>query len=329
MEQQRALAAQREEMSRYGKADMARSSAEGFAHKLLAEKARARLLAGRVAHGEARARQYERDGRRLKEQSKKEERDFEHMAGPVHKARAAVKLANNAYDAATMRLASAETAGASAPAGDAKVRAEAAAKVAEDRKLVRHMEGLVRGATERLARVEGKNGPLTGLDSHFEGPKRRAVRELAKARRVRDGLRRDRQREQVLREDVEGELPQLKRNMRRAKVLHKSYEEARERAIKAERSAGEAERALSSAQARLSGDEQRAQGLQTALRAAEQGVGRELESAYEGDWRSLAEMHQELINDKEQYSKARRLSCGAGGPCPKETGDGLPRRVHA
>jgi len=327
MDQRRALTAQREEMARYGQADMARRSAVGFAHKLLSEKAEGRLLEGRVSHGKARARQYEKDGEALKRQSEKEERDFEHMAGPVHKARAAVKLANNAYDAATMRLASAETAAEEAPKGDVKLQAAAEAKISKERKAVAHMEGFVKEATRRLADVEGRNGPLTGLDSHFEGPKKRAVRKLARARAIREGLRETEQREQVLREDVKGELPQLKRNMRRAKRLHAAYEASREHAVAAEKAAFDAERALRKEQSSLSADEQGAKSLEQTLHATERGVGEALKSAYEKDWRGLAQMHQELINDKEQYQRARKGSCAAGGPCPQETASGLPQRV--
>lgn len=191
VEHKAALVAGRSEMARYGRADTARRSAEAYAHKLLAEKARAKLLEGQERHEQARAKEYQDEGEKLKAQSKREESQFESMAGPVRKAQEEVKVANSAYNAAEMKLAQEETLVQSMgmrPNAHPKQLKAAMGKIEKDRKLAMSMEHLVGESTRRMEELSNRNGPLTGLDSHFEGPKERAVRKLGEARRIREKM---------------------------------------------------------------------------------------------------------------------------------------------
>lgn len=132
------------------------------------------------------------------------------------------------------------------------------------------------------------------------------------------------QREEVLREDVASELPQLKRNIARAKRLHSTYEVAHSRAEAAEKRARTTDARYAQAERALSGDTMALREMRATLRSADRGVGDELKESYERDWKSLREMHEELITDKEGYEKARESSCAHGGPCPQAASSGLP-----
>jgi len=324
MERKAALTADREEVSRYGRADMAKGRATTYAHKLLAEKSRAKHLEEKAKHEEARADAYEKEGESLKEESKREETQFESMAGPVKKAQNAVSFANSAYNAAEMKLAAAESAVPALGKAHPKQLKAAMATIAKDRELALKMSELVEESTRRMNDLSNRSGPLTGLDSHFEGPKERAVRKLATARRISGKLAATRQREIVLKEDVRGELPQLKSEIARAKRLHQSYEEAHRRAEAAEKRAREVGGRYAEAERALRGDVEASKEMEDTLRKAERGVGDRLKESYESDWRRLKRMHGELAADKQEYEKARERSCGAGGPCPVAAKSGMP-----
>ncbi len=310
--QERALNLDRKEMAAFGKADMSRRSALKFAHKLLSKKAHAKLLKGQIEHERRRADAYEKEGRSLKQLGEQEQNSFEHMAGPVHKAQEQVKLANQAYNAAELKLARAETT-AEELSDHPKLRVAAVQKIEQDRKLSSRMETLVAMATRRLSRLEGKDGPLTGLDSHFESPKKRAVRKLAKARQIRRSLDTLKQREQVLEEDVKTELPTLKSDISHAKTLHSEYEKMRSKALAAEKEARKAETVAQSSEQRAQEDQQDANRMRGALREMQSGIGSQLVQEQEADWKRLQDMHQELVTDKEKYENARRRSCAHGG----------------
>lgn len=186
------------------------------------------------------------------------------------------------------------------------------------------MEELVKSSTERLQDLNGRDGPLTGLDSHFESPKKRAVRKLARARKIRASVERLKEREQVLREDVTGELPQLKHDIARAKRLHAEYERTRLVAERKEGLAQKVQKHEKAVEQKAASDGKAVQDVRTALYAAKQGMSHQLVLKEENDWKRLQEMHQELITDKEEYAAARKRSCAAGGPCPPTSPDGLP-----
>ncbi len=310
--EEHALKLDRKEMAAYGRADMSRRNALGFAHKLLSEKAHAKLLKGQIEHDMRRADAYEKEGRSLKHLSEQEQHSFEHMAGPVHKAQEQVKLANQAYNAAELKLARAETT-AEELSDHPKLRVAAVQKIEQDRKLSSRMETLVTMATKRLSRLEGKDGPLTGLDSHFESPKKRAVRKLAKARQIRRSLETLKQKEQVLEQDVQTELPTLKSDISHAKSLHSEYEAMRSKALAAEKEARKAETVAQTSEQVAQQDQQDANSMREALREMQSGIGSQLIQEQEADWKRLQDMHQELVTDKEKYENARRSSCAHGG----------------
>eukprot|EP00291_Cryptomonas_curvata_P002794 CAMPEP_0172188930 /NCGR_PEP_ID=MMETSP1050-20130122/22228_1 /TAXON_ID=233186 /ORGANISM="Cryptomonas curvata, Strain CCAP979/52" /LENGTH=343 /DNA_ID=CAMNT_0012863541 /DNA_START=48 /DNA_END=1075 /DNA_ORIENTATION=- len=165
-----------------------------------------------------------RKGCRLAATSLAEKRSFLDAAGPVHKAEEAVKVANRAYNTAVMQLAHAETSAESVSAAHPKLQQAAMAKVDKFRLASRRMEELVQSATARLNGLEGRDGPVTDLDSHYQTPRIRAEAKLKEAARLHAKALAAARRAAVLRSDVKVQVPELRAAIKAADALHDRYE---------------------------------------------------------------------------------------------------------
>jgi hypothetical protein len=92
--EKRALTIEREEMSKYGQAQMSRQEALREAHRLLGEKAHERKLDERIRDVERRAAEMRKAGEKLETKAAAEKRRFQRLSGPVAQAEKDAKIAN-------------------------------------------------------------------------------------------------------------------------------------------------------------------------------------------------------------------------------------------
>ena len=223
--QKHALGLERKEVAAYSAAELQRNDALRLAHKLLAQKKEVRALQRKVAFEERRVHEKAAAGMHLLQKSKKEKKEFESIAGPINKAEKDVHIANEAYTKSELKLANAETT-AERLSGHPKLAEEAMLRIQKLRQQSMAMSALVQKATARLHRMQDPEGPnsfTNGIDSHFDNPKKRAVRKLQKARNIQmkaDVLKAKEVREVKV---IKAQLPALHKKIRQAKRLHTNY----------------------------------------------------------------------------------------------------------
>jgi hypothetical protein len=223
--QKHALGIERKEMAAYGRAELQRNDALRLAHTLLLEKKKARAIARKVKFEEHRVRDNTEAAHKLKQQGKKEEQAFEDMTGPIKKAQEDVHIANQAYTKSELALATAETT-AERLATHPRLAQEAMARIKKLRKQSAAMARLVKTASARLHTLQNANGPSSftdGIDSHFDSPKKRAIRKLQKARNIQESVDKLEAKEERVEQAIKARLPSLHAQIRAAKKLHNKY----------------------------------------------------------------------------------------------------------
>jgi len=264
--QQHALKLERMEMQEYGQAEMARRSALQEAHRLLGEKKEARRIGRREAYEEKRAEELKKDGEKLRKEGLAQKRQFERLAGPVKTAQNNAHLAQQAYTAAELKLAKAETT-AEQLGNNPKLQQEAMARIKKLQESARRMDELVQQTHANLDRQETHSGPLSGLESQFESPKKRAVRKLARAKNVMQRADALKRKEARIEAQVKAELPGMDRAIDHAKKLHHKYAQLRREAEAAQQKADAAKVRQGKLQHRLARDKQRLSGIKRHLEA--------------------------------------------------------------
>jgi len=237
--EQHALGIERKEMAAYGQAEMQRNDALRLAHKLLVQKKHARALERKVKFEEHRVKDSLASGLKLEKQGKAEEKAFEDMTGPIKKAQEDVHIANQAYTKSELALATAETT-AERLATHPKLAQEAMARIKKLRKQSAAMANLVKTASARLHTLQNANGPSSftdGIDSHFESPKKRGVRDIQKARNIQEKVDAFKAKVERKEDAIKARLPALHAQIRAAKKLHTKYLQLHNSAEAAQRKA--------------------------------------------------------------------------------------------